>query len=196
MKRIVEFIKTSVIGGFFVILPVALILFLLVELAEIVILITEPVTEHLPIETLGGIEVATLVAIVLILGACFVTGLAMRTQIGVRFGELVERFGLNRLPGYTLLKSLTQSFSGVQDGSAFAVAVATIRDSDVLGFIIEEHDNGDFTVFVPAAPTPTIGTVYCLKPEKVRKLDVPMSEAVNCIMQWGIGSKALFAQPS
>jgi len=25
---------------------------------------------------------------------------------------------------------------------------------------------------------------------------VPMSEAVNCIMQWGIGSKALFAQPS
>jgi len=194
MNRILEFVKTSVIGGFFVMLPVALILFLLVELAEIVILITEPVTEHLPIETLGGIEVATLVAILLILAACFVTGLAMRTQIGIRFGELVERFGLNRLPGYTLLKSLTQSFSGVQEG--FAVAVATIHDSDVLGFIVEEHDNGDFTVFVPTAPTPTIGTVYCLKPEKVRKLDGPMSEAVNCIMQWGIGSKALFAQPS
>lgn len=196
MKRIVEFIKTSVIGGFFVILPVALILFLLVELAEIVILITEPVTEHLPIETLGGIEVATLVAILLILAACFVTGLAMRTQIGIRFGELIERFGLNRLPGYTLLKSLTQSFSGIKEGSTFSVAVATIRDSDVLCFIVEEHDNGDFTVFVPTAPAPTIGTVYCLKREKVRKLDVPMGKAAECIMHWGIGSKELFAQPS
>ena len=74
------------------------------------------------------------------------------------------------------------------------VAVATIRDSDMLAFIVEEHDNGDFTVFVPSAPTPTIGSVHCMRPEKVRKLDVPMSAAVNSLMQWGIGSKELFAQ--
>lgn len=196
MKRIVEFIKTTVIGGLFVMLPVALILFLVVELVGMVGLITEPVTEHLPVETLGGIEIATVVALLLILAACFVTGLAMRTQIGVRLGQLIERFGLNRIPGYTLLKSLTWSFAGVQEGSTFSVAVATIRDSEVLGFIIEEHDNGDFTVFVPTAPTPTIGTVYCLKREKVRKLDVSMATAAECIMHWGIGSKALFANAS
>jgi len=196
MKRIVEFVKTTAIGGFFVMLPVALVLFLLLELVGIAVLITEPVTENLPVETLGGIEIATVVAVLLILAACFVTGLAMRTQIGVLLGQLIERFGLNRIPGYTLLKSLTWSFAGIQEGTTFSVAVATIRDSDVLGFIVEEHDNGDFTVFVPTAPTPTIGTVYCLKREKVRKLDVSMGKAVECIMHWGIGSKALFAKPS
>ncbi len=196
MKRIVEFVKTTAIGGFFVMLPVALVLFLLLELVGIAVLITEPVTENLPVETLGGIEIATVVAVLLILAACFVTGLAMRTQIGVLLGQLIERFGLNRIPGYTLLKSLTWSFAGIQEGTTFSVAVATIRDSDVLGFIVEEHDNGDFTVFVPTAPTPTIGTVYCLKREKVRKLDVSMGKAAECIMHWGIGSKALFAKPS
>jgi len=118
----------------------------------------------------------------------------MRTQIGVRSRELVERIGLNRLPGYTLVKSLTQSFAGGKEDSIVSVAIATIRDGEVLAFIVEEHDNGDYTVFVPTAPTPTIGTIYFLKREKVRKLDVPIAAGVDCIMQWGVGSKSLLAR--
>lgn len=196
MNRIVEFFKTTIVGGLFVILPVALVLFLLIELVGVVLLITSPVTKLLPVETLGGIEIATLIAILLILATCFITGLIMRTQIGVRSRELVERIGLNRLPGYTLLKSLTQSFAGAMEGSTISVAIATIRDCEVLAFIVEEHDNGDYTVFVPTAPTPTIGTIYFLKQEKVRKLDVPMAAGVDCIMQWGVGSKSLLAKAS
>ncbi len=196
MNRIVEFFKTTIVGGLFVILPVALVLFLLIELVGVVLLITSPVTKLLPVETLGGIEIATLIAILLILATCFITGLIMRTQIGVRSRELVERIGLNRLPGYTLVKSLTQSFAGAMEGSTISVAIATIRDCEVLAFIVEEHDNGDYTVFVPTAPTPTIGTIYFLKREKVRKLDVPMAAGVDCIMQWGVGSKSLLAKAS
>lgn len=82
------------------------------------------------------------------------------------------------------------------EGSTISVAIATIRDCEVLAFIVEEHDNGDYTVFVPTAPTPTIGTSYFLKREKVRKLDVPMAAGVDCIMQWGVGSKSLLAKAS
>ena len=196
MNRILGFFKTTVIGGFFVILPVALVIFLLMELVGVVLLLTSPVTKLLPVKTLGGIELATLMAIILILAICFITGLIMRTQIGIRFRELAERIGLNRLPGYTLVKSLTQSFAGTKDGSTISAAIATVRDGEVLAFIVEEHDSGDFTVFVPTAPTPTIGTIYFLNQQKVRKLDVPITEAVDCIMHWGIGSKALLAKGS
>ena len=166
------------------------------ELVGVVLLLTSPVTKLLPVETLGGIELATLMAIILILAFCFITGLIMRTQIGIRFRKFAERIGLNRLPGYTLVKSLTQSFAGTKDGSTISAAIATIRDGEVLAFIVEEHDSGDFTVFVPTAPTPTIGTIYFLNQQKVRKLDVPITEAVDCIMHWGIGSKALLAKGS
>ncbi len=196
MNQILGYFKTTVIGGFFVILPVALVIFLLMELVGVVLLLTSPVTELLPVETLGGIELATLIAIILILAICFITGLIMRTQIGIRSREFAERIGLNRLPGYTLVKSLTQSFAGAKDGSIISVAIATIRDGDVLAFIVEEHDSGDYTVFVPTAPTPTIGTIYFLNQQKVRKLDVPITEAVDCIMHWGIGSKALLVKGS
>ena len=144
----------------------------------------------------SGIEIATLIAILLILATCFITGLIMRTQIGVRSRKLVERIGLNRLPGYTLVKSLTQSFAGAMEGSTISVAIAANRDCEVLAFIVEEHDNGDYTGFVPNAPTPTIGTIYFLKREKVRQLDVPMAAGVDCIMQRGVGSKSLLAKAS
>jgi len=55
MNRIGELFKTTVIGGFFVILPVALVIFLLMELVGMVLLITSPVTKLLPVESLGGI---------------------------------------------------------------------------------------------------------------------------------------------
>ncbi len=45
------------------------------------------------------------------------------------------------------------------EGSTISVVIATIRDCEVLAFIVEEHDNGDYTVFVPTAPTPPLGRV-------------------------------------
>jgi len=59
-------------------------------------------------------------------------------------------------------------------------------------FIVEEHDNGSFTVLVPFAPTPTIGLIYHLAADRVRKADTTMGDAVNCVMQWGVDSKRLF----
>ncbi len=47
-------------------------------------LTTSPVTNLLPVESLEGLRIATLIAIVLIAGICFVAGLIMRTRIGIR----------------------------------------------------------------------------------------------------------------
>ena len=81
--------------------------------------------------------------------------------------------------------------SAANENSTISVAIATIRDYEVFAFIVEKHENGDYTVFVPTAPTPTMGTIYFLKWEKIRKLDVPLAAGVDCIMQWGVGSKSL-----
>ena len=61
----------------------------------------------------------------------------------------------------------------------------------VLGFIVEEHEDGMVALFVPASPTPTVGFLYYVKADQVRKLDVPVASALNCVMQWGVGSKAI-----
>jgi uncharacterized membrane protein len=68
-----------------------------------------------------------------------------------------------------------------------------IEEALVPGFIIEEHDDGRFTVFVPSVPTPLAGAVYVLSRERVHVLDVPFTQAIRTISQWGSGSRKLVA---
>ncbi len=68
-----------------------------------------------------------------------------------------------------------------------------IEDALVPAFIIEELEDGRFTIFVPSVPTPFAGAVYVLGPERVHMLDVPFTQAIKTITQWGSGSRDLVA---
>jgi uncharacterized membrane protein len=64
-----------------------------------------------------------------------------------------------------------------------------------LGFIIEEHEEGKLTVFVPISPTPTLGQVFLVPGSQVQKLEAKFVEVVNSLTQWGMESKKLFKGP-
>src|SRR5215468_223642 len=68
-----------------------------------------------------------------------------------------------------------------------------IEESLVPACIIEELDDGRFTVFVPSIPTPFAGADYILAPNRVHPLNVPFTQAVRVVSQWGAGSKDLVA---
>jgi uncharacterized membrane protein len=72
-------------------------------------------------------------------------------------------------------------------------ALAEIEEALVPAFIIEALDNGSFTVFVPAAPTPFTGSIYILTPERVHPVDVPFTSVIKSLSHWGSGSKELVA---
>ena len=73
------------------------------------------------------------------------------------------------------------------------LANALIGGALVPAFIIEEHGDGRFTVFVPSVPTPFAGAVYILSEARVHPVDVPFAQAIQSISKWGSGSKALIA---
>jgi uncharacterized membrane protein len=60
--------------------------------------------------------------------------------------------------------------------------------SAVLGFVVDTHEGGDVTVFVPMAPTITMGTVHVVAPECVTILEDAAVGLTQSISQWGIGS--------
>ncbi len=72
-------------------------------------------------------------------------------------------------------------------------ALAEIEDALVPAFIIEELEDGRFTVFVPSVPTPFARAVYILSHERVHPLDVPFTQALQSVSRWGSGSKELVA---
>ncbi len=187
MNRFLEFSKTTLIGGLLVILPVALIGFLLLRAMTLVEKLLGPIISLLPHE----VFLPRVIALLIIIGFCFLTGLVLKTRIGRLIYQSGERRILERLPGYTLMRSLSRQIAGQEEGVSFSPALVEIEAALVPAFLVEEHEDGSYTVFVPASPTPTIGALYILPRERVHPVNVPFAKAVECVGQWGVGSGEL-----
>ena len=124
---------------------------------------------------------------------CYLVGLSVRTRVGARIRERIETTLFERIPGYALFRSLTQRLAGESRENVWQPALAEIEEALVPAFIIEELEDGRFTVFVPSIPTPLAGAVYVLSRERVHLVDVPFTQAIQTVSRWGSGAKDLVA---
>src|SRR5205085_9219319 len=105
----------------------------------------------------------------------------------------IEKSVFERIPGYALFRSLALQMAGQSRGSTWKAALFQSDEALIPAFIIEELDDGRYTVFVPSIPTPFAGAVYVLDRERVHPVDVPFTDAVKVVSRWGSGAKDLVA---
>jgi uncharacterized membrane protein len=105
----------------------------------------------------------------------------------------MARMFFERLPGYGLIRSLTQRIAGDTQEHAWTPALVEIEEGLSPGFIIEVLRDGRLTVFVPSVPTPLAGAVYILARARVHPLDIPFTQAISSISRWGSGTAELAA---
>jgi uncharacterized membrane protein len=192
MKKILGFLFKTLVGGFFVLLPVFLIYLLIGELLDALIALATPITVLLPPSVFGGADTDEVVAALLLIVVCLMAGLAMQTRTGEAIGRWLEQRILERIPGYSVLRGISRQFAGDHSEQIFRPAV--VQSSPAIqtpALVIEEHSDGDYTVLMPIAPTPGIGTVQIVKGELVRKSGLSTPEAMDCFLQWGVGAEKL-----
>jgi len=189
MKAFRELVVSTVVGGLFIVVPVYLAVVLLLKGMQAVAGLVRPLTALLP----DWLPAEGFFSLLIVLALCFVVGTAVRTRAGRAAREGMERLFFERLPGYGLLRSLTQRLAGDTEQSAWTPALVEIEDALVPGFIIEEVGDDRLTVFVPSVPTPLAGAVYVLARARVHPLDVPFTQAIRSISRWGSGSAELVA---
>ncbi len=194
MNQAMDSLKRAVVDGFFIVLPIVLVILLLGEMLDMVSGLVEPLASLAPRSELFGIDISAWLGALVVLAFLLAVGMSARTSAATTLGTWVQDNVLNRLPGYTTIRTLSRRFAGSEASDLFAPALLTMpMDTKVIAFVVEEHDNGDFTVLVPTAPTPMVGTLQHVQRDRVLMLDVPLAKAVDCVMRWGIGSKELFA---
>ncbi len=190
MKDLIEFIKTTLIGGLLIILPLVVLVILLKRAVAAVDRLLAPAIAHLP----PGLPFPDLMALTIelfvITLACFIAGLVVKTPIGRRAGHAIETRLFEKVPGYKLMRSLIRRAAGDEEEIRYKVALVEIEEGLVPAFIIEQHQDGRYTVFVPAVP-PTSGAVYIFTPDKVHLVDVPFATALRCLTKFGQGSETL-----
>ena len=189
MKFAREFLANALVGGLLIVLPIYLAVLVLLKGMQSVAALVRPLTVLVP----AWLPAENLLSLALVLVVCFLIGIAVRTRVGRILRERIERSLFERLPGYALFRSLTQRLAGEGRESTWKPALVEIEEALVPAFIIEELDDGRFTVFVPSVPTPLAGAVYILSRERVHALDVPFTQAISSISRWGSGSKDLVA---
>jgi uncharacterized membrane protein len=184
MKAIAEFTKTTLIGGFLIILPIYVSLILIVKALQGLVAALQPITAAVP----AYVQFREIIAALVIITICFIAGLIVRTGPGLRAKNAFEGAVLERLPGYTLLRGLAGRFTGRGDEPTFSPALVEIEEALVPALIIEKLDDGSFTVLVPSVPTPMAGALYILPPERVHPVDVPFTSALKVFTKWGTGA--------
>jgi uncharacterized membrane protein len=189
MKRLGNFVVTSLMAGLLVLVPLYLAVLLLLKAAASLVKFVAPFTKLLP-EWLPADNILSLLLMLLV---AFLIGASLRTRVGRVTRERVEKSLFERIPGYALFRSLTSQLAGQDRETAWKPALVEIEEALVPGFIIEEHTDGRFTVFVPSVPTPLAGAVYVLTPERVHVLEVPFTQAIKPVSRWGSGCEELVA---
>jgi len=189
MKFARDFVFNTLIGGILIVLPIYLSVLILLKGAKSVAALVRPFAMLLP----AWLPAERLLSLLLVLTVCFLIGLAVRTRVGRAVRERLEKVLFARIPGYALFRSLTQRLAGQGQENVWKPALVEIEDALVPAFIVEELDDGRYTVFVPSIPTPFAGAVYILDHERVHALDVPFTQAIQTVSRWGSGSKDLVA---
>jgi uncharacterized membrane protein len=189
LKHFREFVGKTLLTGFLLLLPIYIAILFLLKAMKSLGKLVEPIAHLLP----AWFPAEAAVSFLLVLICCFLVGITLQTPVGQVARVRIESSLLEKIPGYTLFRSLAHQLAGENLESTWKPALAEIEEALVPAFIIEELDDGAFTVFVPSVPTPLVGAVYILSAERVHPLNVPFSQAVKAVTRWGSGSKDLVA---
>jgi uncharacterized membrane protein len=193
MKRLIEFIKTTAIGGVVVIAPMAILTVFIGDTFKKLIEVTKPLTENMPFSPLANSILAVLTVALVVIAIFFLAGLLLNTFWGKVAKNWFETKIFERIPMYSTLKGLTQSFAGIES-SDFPVAEVDLYGSDsrVLGIVIEQLPDGRLMVFTPISPLVTVGQLNIVPEDCVRKLDASLPDTISCISKMGLEAGKLY----
>lgn len=196
MGKLREFVKSTLVGGLLVLLPLGILAYVAMWFFGLIRKAIGPLTQIVAEKSRYQHAAADLIAVALLVGLCFVVGVLIRTRLGIWSYALVETGLLRRIPGYSMIKETVNQFLGKKKSPFSAVALAQIFDNDTLvsAFITDTHDDGGYTVFVPTGPNPTSGNIYHLKAENVFPVSVSVEDAMRSIISCGAGSSLLITK--
>ncbi len=207
MEKIKSFIKTTFLGGVLILLPIGFLTFLISLAAMSIMKAVRPVADLLTSEFGLPAYVAIPIVILTAIAICFLIGLAAQTKytsrmfsaIGGRtviwITDAIENRILKAVPRYGKVKKTITKMMGthVEESVFSSVALVDLFDNGrrATAFITDTHSDGSYTVFIPAGPNPTSGTIYHLDRQYVHPIDVPVDVALKSVVECGAGSKEI-----
>jgi len=182
-----KFLKTTVIGGLTFLIPVVVLIMAVGKALNVMKAVAEPAAEFLPIDSLGGVAVVNIIAAIIVLLISFLAGLLARTKPAKKFASTIENAVLQKIPGYTLIKGVTDKLTSPNTEGIHSVLVS-IGNSSRVSIEIERVSKNRVVVYIPSSPNPWTGEVHVVNADQVVRLDCPITTVIEHVEQLGGGS--------
>lgn len=187
------FLKTTLLGAVLVVVPTGIIGFALWQVFSLFQKVLLPLIEKLPFESKMTSAVVIVIALLALVLLCYLTGLAVRTRWGGALRGWFERRLLEKIPGYSIIRSLAHQYLGHEEERQFRPVLIDLyrSDSRAIGFEIEELGDGTVAVFLPSVPAATVGQVQVVPEERITPLKASMHSTLEALTMFGVGSSKL-----
>jgi uncharacterized membrane protein len=187
-RPFLSYIKTTLIGGLFVLVPIALVVMLVLQVIVYFRALVAPISDRIKLDWIGGETVSRIIALSAIVLVCFIVGLLAETRVARGVIEWMEDNIFSRIPGYEFLKGMSESIAGLKLDDNQRVVLIDLEETWQIAFLIERIDDQLSTVYIPGAPNPMSGNVVIVKNERIKLLDIGAGDALK-ICGLGAGSR-------
>lgn len=187
-----KFLKATLIGGLIFLIPVVVLIFIFAQAIDVMLIVADPLADVIPVDSIGGIATANIIALLAILVICLLAGLAARTGPVQRLAERIEHGLLGKLPGYAMIKGLASSFDKSRAAELKPVLV-NFSELARVGLEVERIGDDRLAVYLPDAPNAWSGIVGIVSADLVEQLDAPVSAVLSHAELMGKDSEKLLS---
>ena len=188
-RRILGFVRTTLVGGVVFLLPVVLIVWIARQVFALAAKVSKPVAAIMP-DAVDGAFAASLATIFILLVAAFAAGLFARTRAGQAMFQWLENGLIGSLPQFNFVRGIADSIDDTGNQGVHVVLVPA--DAGLaLGFVFEGRERAWVPVFLPGAPQWTSGSIVFAEAANVRDAGIGFAKAIVVLKRLGANSLAV-----
>jgi len=180
-------VRTTLLGGVLFLVPVVVIVVLAGEAFDLSLMVAEPIGEFIPVDNFGGVALANILAVLLIVLVCFTAGRLAQVGVVARYQARLDGFLARLVPGYSIAKSLVVGIAGAEGQThTLQPVMVQFKDHAALAFEVERTPSL-VLVFLPSVPNAWSGVSVAVEPDRVTPVDLPPHDIDHGMRMLGYG---------
>lgn len=182
-----NFVKTTIMGGLFVLFPLLLFHMAVSEISGLLLVMVDPIADLFPENYFNDVYMPGVMAALLLALTAFILGWLARAAFIRKLGLAFERKVLEKFPIYTMLRSVSDAFLGAESATFMPALLVQEDGSSDPCYIVEEFGDGVATVLLPWSPTSFAGSIKIVPRASLQKLNCSLNEFSRSIGLMGVG---------
>jgi len=193
MKASSNPVTTTLLGGAIFLLPLIVVIYVVGQGLGLMAKVAEPLVAALPNKSIGGVTLASVAALLLLLLLCFGAGVLAKAAFGRALSAKFEDKLQTLYPRYTVIKAMSQGLHGAVGQRVLKPVLATFDDHQLIAFDMERLPDGRAVIYLPGAPDAWSGSVVLVPAERIEALDIDPSDLARSLQGLGRGTAALLS---